>query len=184
MYIPPIRMGDSVTLEQVPSYSDPATNAVLSGANGWTLKIYIKGGSNNATFTANSSWVFALTAAQTATLTAGFAKYALVATKDSDVVTIDEGRIEILPSLISATGTFEHRTQNRQDLEAVQAAIRAIVAGGSVQEYTIAGRGLKKYALSELRDLERTLLIRVKNEDRKQALKDGRPDPRNKFVRF
>lgn len=183
MYIAPIRKGDSVSIT-VESYQDTIGNRVISAAGGWALALSIKGGSNNLNQNASAAWVVSLTTTETDALTAGFAAYALTATLGSEKVTIDTGRIEILPNLTSVTGTFEHRTQNRQDLEAVQAAIRAIVSGGVVKEYTIAGRGLKKYELQELRDLERTLLIRVKNEDRKEKLKNGEPDPRNKFVRF
>jgi hypothetical protein len=183
MYIAPIRKGDSVSF-QVESFNDITGNRVISAANGWALKFAIKGSSNDLEVSASAAWLVSLTTTNTGTLTAGFARYALIATKDSDKITIDEGRIEILPDLDAATSSFEHRSQNRQDLEAVQSAIRTLISGGAVSEYSVGGRSLKRFDLSELRDLERTLLIRVKNEDRKQALKDGRPDPRNKFVRF
>lgn len=183
MYIPPIRIGDSITLEEVPSYTDPATGNVLSGTNGWALKIYIKGSTNNAVFTADTDWVFALTAINTATLFAGFAQYALVATKALEVVTIDTGRIEILPNLVSATGTFEHRSQDRIDLELVAAAIRALTTN-AVQEYSIAGRTLKKADLPDLMARESQLRIRVKREEHQQQIDMGLPDPRTSRMRF
>lgn len=183
MYIPPIRIGDSITLEEVPSYTDPASDAVLSGANGWTLKLYIKGSSNNAVFTADSSWVFALTAINTATLFAGFAQYALVATKALEVVTIDTGRIEVLPSLVSAAGTFEYRSQDRIDLDLVVAAIRALTTN-AVQEYSIGGRTLKKADLPDLIARESQLRVRVKKEEHQQKINQGEPDPRISRMRF
>lgn len=49
-------------------------------------------------------------------------------------------------------------------LDNVETAINAIVSGGAIQSYNIAGRNIQKYSLTELRDL-RSQLIREINAE-------------------
>jgi hypothetical protein len=53
---------------------------------------------------------------------------------------------------------------NQEILNAVKTAIKAILDGGAVQSYTVNGRNLQKYNLSELMDLQREYEQRVAAE--------------------
>ncbi len=48
-------------------------------------------------------------------------------------------------------------------LDAVSAAIDAIVAGGAVSEYSINGRSIRKYTLKELMDYRARLQAEISN---------------------
>lgn len=183
MYIPPIRVGDSFSIV-LESGVDPSTGDTISEANGWSAKLCIKGNGCNLEKTASSGWVVNLSTTDTSSLIKGFAAYAIKATKASSEITIDSGRIEILPNVFSANGTFEYRSQARQDLEAVQAAIRAFISKGAISDYSINGRSLKRCSLADLTALESRLMLRVKREERAEANKNGVPSGRVSFVRF
>lgn len=182
MYISPIRAGDSKEIE-IESVTD-TDGTVYSAANGWAVMLVIKGNSNALEKAADANWLVSLTAAETAALTAGFCAYGIIATKDSQKKTIDYGQIEILPNLDTAIGTFEYRSQAKQDLQAVQSAIRAIIANQAVQEYSINGRSLRKYTLTELRERETELKFIVKREEQAEAVNKGQPDPRKLYIKF
>jgi hypothetical protein len=66
----------------------------------------------------------------------------------------------------------------------VQAAIRAIVSGGVVQEYKIGTRSLKKYEMADLIQLESKLKAEVKREQAATMVANGLGSPHNLFVRF
>ena len=66
----------------------------------------------------------------------------------------------------------------------MQAAIRALIAGGAVQEYKIGNRNLKRYDLPDLIQLEGRLKAEVKREDQAELIANGLGNPRNMFVRF
>jgi hypothetical protein len=72
----------------------------------------------------------------------------------------------------------------QQDLDAVQAAIRVMVSGGAVAEYTIGSRRLKKLPLTELLQLEAKLKSDVKREQAADLAANGLGNPHNLFVRF
>jgi hypothetical protein len=72
----------------------------------------------------------------------------------------------------------------QQDLAAVQAAIRAMVSGGAVAEYTIGTRRLKKMELTDLLQLEGKLKAEVKREQAAALMANGLGNPFNLFVRF
>jgi hypothetical protein len=96
------------------------------------------------------------------------------------------GQLTVLRSL-SYTGSpaaVDGRSQAQQDLDAVQAAIRALVSGGVVREYTIGNRSLKKYELADLMQLESKLKAEVKREQMAELMANGLGNPHNLFVRF
>ena len=66
----------------------------------------------------------------------------------------------------------------------MQAAIRAMVAGGAVAEYTIGSRRLKKLPLTELLQLEAKLKAEVKREQAADLAANGLGHPHSLFVRF
>jgi hypothetical protein len=126
-------------------------------------------------------WSSSLTSANTTTLAAGDHYWQAYATKDSRRETLGSGRLRIKPA---AGSGVSGKSQDRQDLEAVQAAIRAIIDGGAVQEYTIAGRSLRKMEVQDLIALENRLRVRVYREEKREQLEQGLPNPSNIYVRF
>ncbi len=164
----------------------------ISSADGWALTYYFRFNRNNhgATSTGTAygtGWEFTLSATTTEGFHAddtGF--WQAVATKAGETVTLGAGQFEIDANL-AYTGTpaaFDNRTQAQKDLDAVQAAIRAIVSGGAVAEYTIGNRRLKKMEMTDLLALESNLKAAVKREQAAQLAANGLGNPHNLFVRF
>lgn len=183
-----IRAGDTVKWRDDAS-TDVFGNEVTS--SDWTLKYYLRTNtaSEGATSTGSAygtGWEFTLAASTTANFDAGNWYWTAVATKDSEVITLGNGGLTVEASL-TYSGTpsaYDGRTQAQKDLDAVQAAIRAIVDGGVVQEYRIGTRNLKKYDLPDLIQLEGKLKAEVKREQQAELIANGLGNPRNMFVRF
>lgn len=102
------------------------------------------------------------------------------------VTTIGAGQLTVLEGLdyTGQPSAFDGRTQAQKDLDAVQAAIRAMISGGAVAEYTIGNRRLKKMELADLLTLEGALKASVKREQAAQLMANGLGNPHNLFVRF
>lgn len=102
------------------------------------------------------------------------------------LTTIGTGSIQLLPSLAytGSPAAFDGRTQAQQDLDAVQAAIRARISGGAVDEYTIGNRRLKRMQLNDLLMLESRLKAEVARERSAEMIANGMGNPRNLYVRF
>jgi len=184
-----ITEGDTVKWRDVAA-ADTLGNPITSAS--WALTYYFRFNRNNhgatATGTAyGTGWEFSLSA----TTTNGFhpddtGYWQAVATKGSETFTLGAGQFEIDANLAYA-GTpdaVDNRTQSQKDLDAVQAAIRSIVSGGAVAEYTIGNRRLKKMELTDLLSLESTLKASVKREQAAQLQANGLGNPHNLFVRF
>ncbi len=84
----------------------------------------------------------------------------------------------------SGPAAYDGRSQVKQDLEAIQLAIRTLVQGGAVQEYKIGNRNLKRYDLADLIQLEARYKAEVKREEQAEMMANGLGNPRNMFVRF
>ena len=180
--------GDSI------KWRDDATEDVFGNAidsPDWTLTYYLRtnaassGSLTSVGATYQSGWEFTVTAANTTGLTTGTWYWQAIATKGSESITVGSGQLEVEATL-SYTGTpdaLDNRTQAAKDLDAVQAAIRAMVSGGA-QEYTIGSRTFKKIELRELIRRESLLKAEVAREDRARMIANGLGDPHNLFVRF
>jgi hypothetical protein len=105
---------------------------------------------------------------------------------DGAKVTLGNGSLVIEPSLayVGSAGAYDGRSQAEKDLEAVQGAIRALLAGGSTKEYKIGSRSLKRYDIAELLQLEGKLKADVAREKQAEMIANGLGNPRNMFVRF
>lgn len=185
-----ITEGDTVKWRTDAS-ADQLGNAITS-TGGWTLTYYFRFNRNNHGATAvgttyGTGWEFTLSATTTEGFHADDTGYwQAVATKASETVTIGSGQFEIDPNL-AYTGTpaaVDNRSQAQKDLDAVQGAIRAMIAGGAVAEYTIGSRRLKKMELADLLALESSLKASVKREQAAQLQANGLGNPHNLFVRF
>lgn len=192
MAIPPsITSGvDAVWIdaETVDVFGDAVTNSTHS------LVYYLRLNANAQGVTANSvaynsGWKTTLTAAVTAAIEPSpnwFFQAVLTKISDGTVQEYSRGQIEVRPSLAysGTPGAFDGRTQAQQDLDAVKAAIRAVIAGGAVSEYRIGSRNLKRYDLSELIELESRLKSIVAKENKAKLIASGLGDPHNLYVRF
>jgi hypothetical protein len=183
-----IRAGDTVKWRD-DSAVDVFGNAITSSA--WTLRYYLRTNtaSEGSTVTGSaygSGWEFTIAAGTSTNFDAGKWYWTAVATKDSEVITLGNGGLTVNAALTYAgtPAAYDGRTQAQKDLDAVQAAIRAILSGGVVQEYRIGTRNLKKYDLSDLLQLEGKLKADVKREEQAELIANGLGNPRNMFVRF
>lgn len=183
-----IRAGDTI------QWRDDATTDNLGDpidSSTWTLTYWLR--TNTAAEAASvvgtaygTGWAFTIPAVTSAAFDAGTWYWQAIASKTGAVVTIGSGSATVSPSL-SYTGTataFDGRTQAQKDLEAVQLAIRTLLSGGSVKEYRIGQRSIKRYDLAELIQLEGRLKAEVKREQAAELSANGLGNPRNMFVRF
>ena len=183
-----IRAGDTIKWRDAAG-QDNLGNAITSAD--WTLKYYLRTNtaSEGATITGSAfgnGWELTISAATSADFDAGDWYWQAIATKDTEKVTLGAGQLEVLAALeYSGTpGALDGRTQAQKDLDAVQAAIRALVSGGVVKQYTIGNRSLTKYDLNDLLALESKLKAEVKREQKAALIANGLGNPHNLFVRF
>ena len=183
-----IRAGDTIQWRDGPG-ADNLGNAISS--SDYTLTYYLRTNtaSEGATVVGTAygtGWEFTVAAGTSTGFDAGQWFWQAVATKTGSTVTMGSGQLTVLRSLsYSGTpGAIDGRSQAQQDLAAVQAAIRAIVAGGVVKEYTIGNRNLKKYDMADLLQLEAKLKAEVKREQMADLIANGLGNPHNLFVRF
>jgi hypothetical protein len=188
--IPPIIVqGDSVTWRDVPT-QDNLGNPITSPS--WTLTWYFAGHGHGLTVVSTAyagGWETSLTSVQTAALvvtTTSQHAYSWQATASlgSTKHTIGTGVLSIQQNIATANNNYDGRSQAEIDLAAVQAEIRARIAGGMTVEYSIGTRRLRKEAMSALLELESRLKMIVSKERQAQSIANGLGDPRNTFVRF
>jgi hypothetical protein len=172
--------GDSAKWDDDPTV-DRLGNSIDSVA--WTLK-YVIAGATALTLTAapkGSGWETSIAKADTTSLGAGDYFWQAYAESGADRITIGTGRITIKAA---AGNNITGKSQIQQDLEAVQAAIRSIISGGAVAEYTIAGRSLRKIPMADLIMLESRLQAKLAAEKKAERIANGLGDPSNIYVRF
>jgi hypothetical protein len=183
-----IRAGDTV------KWRDDAGRDNLGApidSSSWALAYYLRTNtaSEGATVTGTAfgnGWEFTIAAATSAGFDAGQWYWQAIAEKAGEKVTLGAGQLTLLAALgyTGTPGAFDGRTQAEKDLAAVQAAMRAIVSGGAVAEYTIGSRRLKKMEMADLITLESKLKSEVKREQAAALQAQGLGNPHNLFVRF
>lgn len=182
-----IPAGTTVTwIEPVATVNDsPATSA------SWTLQVSFRtntageGATAAGSARADGGWDVSLSASTTESWASGTWYWEKRITSGSVVVVIGSGTTEVLPSL-AYTGdptAFDGRSQAEQDLDAVQAAIRALISKGAKQ-YSIGNRSYTGYDLNHLMQRESQLKAIVARERAAEKIAQGLGDPRNVFVRF
>ncbi len=178
-----IAAGDSATWKDAPTV-DNARRALSPPS--WTLKYAIRGAQTlDLTATQDGTdWTTSISKAQSAALTAGRYYWQAYVENGSERITIGNGQLDITPNLSTASAGAELRTQSKQDLDAVQAAMRAMIAGGAVQKYMIHGRQVEKMTMADLIQLESKLKATVARENAAQSIANGQGNPNNVFVRF
>ena len=182
------RAGDTVNWRDAAT-ADSLGNAVTSAA--WSLSYFLRSATAGAGLTVastayGSGWETTISATNSATLAAGAYYWQARATSGAQAITAGSGSLTVLPALnyTGAPAAFDGRSQARQDLDAVQAAIRSLISGGAVKRYTIGSRQLERFSLAELIELENNLKADVAKEEAAQRMANGLGDPRNLFVRF
>lgn len=188
MQIPPsIIQGDTVTWRDA-STADNLGNVIDST---WTLTWTILG-PNKVTLVSTAyanGWETSISAAQSSSMTATTSRdpnyaWQAVAAKSGKVITVGSGQLLVKPSFSAAAAGFETRTPAELDLASVQAAIRARVSGGAINEYWIGNRRLRNEPVAELLKLEARFKLIVSRERRARLMANGLGDPKNTFVRF
>ena len=179
------------TIEWVDEATTAGINKTISSPD-WTLEYFLRtntaseGHTVTGTQYANSTgWQFIITATDSAEFAAGNWFWAARAFKSSDVFEIGSGELEVKQSL-QYSGTpsaIDNRTQNEIDLDAVTAAIRAIISD-KASEYSIGNRRFKRIDLPLLRAREAELKSRVFSEKRYSLKSQGLGDPKNLYIRF
>ena len=171
------------------SQVDPFGDA-LQSTDSWAMKFYIRTNSSSGLTTTGSTygtgWEFTLSAADTAPLTAGDYFFQCEVSKGSVKYSVGTGSLLIQQSLAYTGGvsSIQEKSQVEQDLDSVQSAIRTLVSGGVVKEYSIGGRSLKKYELSDLMALESRLKYQFKRAQKSELIANGLGNPSAMYVRF
>jgi hypothetical protein len=183
-----IRAGDTVKWRD--GSTTDAFGAAITSAD-WTLTYYLRTNtaSEGATVVGaayGQGWEVTIAAATSAGFDAGQWFWQAVAEKAGDKVTVGAGQLEVLAALdyTGTPGAFDGRSQAEKDLAAVQSAMRAIISGGAVAEYSIGSRRLKKMEMADLITLESKLKAEVKREQAAALQAQGLGNPHNLFVRF
>jgi len=183
-----IRAGDTIAWRD-DAAADALGNTITS--SDWTLIYYLRTNATSAGATVTGAaygygWESTISAATSAGFTTGTWYWQAISTRGTEKHTLGAGQLTVLAAL-SYTGTpgaVDGRTQSQVDLDAVQAAMRALLTGGAVKQYTIGNRQLTKFTLAELREYESILLARVNREKTAEMVANGMGSPRNLFVRF
>ena len=180
-----LRAGDSITWTENP-FSDAQFGAIDSAT--WTLTVAIRGGvSEDIVGEAEASskgWTFEIDLDTTANFQVGIVYWQAYAEKDGSRVTVGSGQIRVLANIGAASSSYDGRSQAVKDLEAVQAAMRAMISGGAIQDYTIGNRSVRKMTMADLITLENKLKREVADESVAESIANGLGNPRNLFVRF
>lgn len=132
-------------------------------------------------------WQFTISAGTSAGFDAGLWFWqAVAANVGGEKETLGAGQLTVEPALVYAgqPHPFDGRSQARKDLEQVEAAIRSLMAGGGVQEYTIGGRRLKRFDLADLIVLRDRLRADVVRAERAEKVANGLGDPHKVHIRF
>ena len=177
-------------LDTVTWVDDPTGTGINSATH--VLRYYLRGTTTGAgeTLTGNASgngWAFNWAINESITATTNYAWQAVAeAIVNGALTTIGTGNITLLPSLAyqGQPAAFDGRSQAQRDLDAVQAAIRARISGGAVDEYTIGNRRVKRMEMTDLLMLESRLKAEVARERSAEMIANGMGNPRNLFVRF
>ena len=179
------------TIEWVDEATTAGINETISSPN-WTLEYFLR--TNTASeghiatgtqYQNSTGWQFTISATDSAGFDAGNWFWSARAFKSGKVFEIGSGELVVKQSLqyIGTPSAIDNRTQTEIDLDAVTAAIRAIIADKAAK-YSIGGRSFERINLPELRAREAELKARVFSEKRYSLKSQGLGDPKNLYVHF
>lgn len=183
-----IYAGDTVIFD-VPAFKDAIGTSIDSGT--YTLNWYARTNtaSEGATITGvaeSDGWRITVPSSTTADFDAGLWTWQAIATYGSVQYTAGRGQftVKATASYSGTPGAFDDRSRAEIDLSYVEAAIRTLSQGGMVQEYSIGGRSLRRYKMTELLELRSTLQNEVAMERRREKIRQGLGNPGIAKVRF
>lgn len=174
------------------AFVGPLNESITSGTGNWTLTYFLR---TNTTHEGHqvvgtsygTGWEFTISSTDSAGFDAGNWYVFAEATKGSEKFPLGNARIEVFSTYTYASdaqpNAFDGRTQAEKDLDAVTAAIRAIIADKAV-EYSIGNRTFKRVDLAELRMRESQLKAIVVRERKAAMIANGLGDPHSLYVRF
>lgn len=156
------------------------------------IRVYLRtNAASGAVIDASASgtdWALEISAATTATLTAGDYLAQFVATVATRPISYRETKFKVLPSL-AYTGSptaIDTRSAARIRLDQVEAAINALTTGA--QEYQIGigsgGRMVRRANLKDLIEWRNQLKAEVRAEERAEMIANNQGDPDALYVRF
>jgi len=183
-----IYAGDTVIFD-VPAFKDAIGTTIDSGT--YTLTWYAR--TNTSTEGATivgvaegDGWRITVPSSTTTGFIADTWTWQAIATYGSVQYTAGRGQFTV-KATAGYSGTpsaFDDRSRAEIDLEKVDAAIRTLASGGMVQEYSIGGRSLRRYKMTELLELRSTLQNEVAMERRREKIRQGLGNPGLAKVRF
>jgi len=177
--------GDSASWSDAP-WVDTQSRECLTSID-WTLTYQIRGPAQ-LTLTAQADgtgWTTSITAAQSATLTAGSYIWAAYLSNALQRKSIGGGTLIINPDLSQITAPIDARTQARKALDDCEAALASFTSsGGKIKRYAIAGRETEFHSLPDLMMVRNFWQRKVNDEVARSNVRNGRGNPRELLVRF
>lgn len=159
--------GDTVEWTDSSFGDKTSTNYTLSYAIVGAVKLTVNG------VPLADGWTVAITATQSATLSAGDYSWHAYLTSGATRYTVGTGTLTVEENITTKSAGYDGRSQVQQDLDAVEAEIRARASGGMTVEYSIGNRSLKKESISRLLELRSALRSDLVREQRAKRLSEG-----------
>lgn len=180
-----ITAGDSASWFDEP-WLDQQKSMRLTSAD-WTL-VYLFRGPSLLSLQAvpeGDGWRTNLSMVDSAQLLPGTYIWSAYLTKQGERKSIEGGTLYITPDLQAATLASDGRSLARRALDDCEAALAKFQSsGGKVKAYSIGTRQTEFHSLSELMALRDMWQRKVNAEMTRDAIKNGRGNPRSLRVRF
>lgn len=156
-------------------------------ADGWVLRLVLSPRAGGTVYTVDSvpggdDHLLTVSAAVTATWAPGQYAWEIWALRNGEQYRLEAGQIRVLAGLLGATGGQDTRSEAEQGLQAIDALLAGKATSG-VQRYTINGRELQSYSLTELLKLRQHLVAEVASQRRAAGIVDERGSVRRILVR-
>lgn len=151
----------------------------------WSLAYTLINATSKITINASASgadFLVSVAAATTAAYAAGTYQWMARVSKSTEIYTIGQGTIEILPNLATAT-TYDFRSHAKTMLEAIEAAFEG-KASSTQLEMEINGRRIKSFSPSEMIQWRSFYKAEVAKEAQAETLARTGVNPRRIGVRF
>ena len=165
-----------------------ASLADYAASAGWALRLVLTPRAGGTVQTVDSTasgddHLIQATATTTGGWAAGLYGWEIWAINGAEQYRVDAGQLQVWPGLLAASAGTDTRSDAQIALDAVRQTIRGTATAG-VLSYTIGGRQLQRYSISELIELETRLISDVRREADAAARAAGRPSSRKVYVRM
>jgi hypothetical protein len=121
----------------------------------------------------------------TANWKAGSYSWARWVEKTGARVTLDvDGQLDVIPDPTASAQGDDRRGHARKMLEQIETALEGFASGSTIKSYTIGTRSFTKADHAEIIALHSRYRWLVANEDARDKIAAGLPNPRNVGVRF